>query len=192
MRDHYFSSKFEVTSIVPENVEQVENFLIDEMNSGFQFFYQVETIAAPMVICGDAEIRLQEIFEEEIYEDQYWTDMAKNHGIVPLVNMTSMPEDADVYTSFYFINNRKSLIYPNLPIYSWDFQLSIAKSWMEVVPINVLHLNVNVHNAGSLILKEQPVRHLQEKLLQHVILTKSSSPLIAVLLMTTLWRWVLI
>ena len=54
MRDHYFSSKFEVTSIVPENVEQVENFLIDEMNSGFQFFYQVETIAAPMVICGDA------------------------------------------------------------------------------------------------------------------------------------------
>ena len=112
MRDHYFSSKFEVTSIVPENVEQVENFLIDEMNSGFQFFYQVETIAAPMVICGDAEIRLQEIFEEEIQEDQYWTDMAKNHGIVPLVNMTSMPEDADIYTSFYFINNRKLLKSP--------------------------------------------------------------------------------
>ena len=113
IRDHYFSSKFEVTSIVPENVEQVENFLIDEMNAGFQFFYQVETIAAPMVICGDAEIRLQEIFEEEIYEDQYWTDMAKNHGIVPLVNMTSMPEDADIYTSFYYINNRKLFISSN-------------------------------------------------------------------------------
>ena len=187
MRDHYFSSKFEVTSIVPENVEQVENFLIDEMNSGFQFFYQVETIAAPMVICGDAEIRLQEIFEEEIYEDQYWTDMAKNHGIVPLVNMTSMPEDADIYTSFYFINNRKSLIYPNLPVNSWGFQLWIVKSWMEVVLINVLHLNVNVHHAGSLILKEQLVRQLQEKLLQHVTLTKSWSPLIAVSSMTTPW-----
>lgn len=105
MRDHYYSSKFEVTSIVPENVEQVENFFIDEMNGGFQFFYQVETIEAPMVICGDAEIRLQEIFEEEIYEDQYWTDMAKTHGIAPLVNMTSMPEDADIYTTFFYINN---------------------------------------------------------------------------------------
>ena len=113
IRDHYFDSKFEVTSIVPENVEQVENFLIDEMNQGFQFFYQVETLEAPMVICGDAEIRLQEIFEEEIYEDQYWTDMAKNHGIVPLVNMTSMPEDADIYTSFYYINNRKLVISSN-------------------------------------------------------------------------------
>ena len=107
MRDHYFDSKFEVTSIVPENVEQVENFLIDEMNNGFQFFYQVETLEAPMVICGDAEIRLQEIFEEEIQEDQYWTDMAKDHGIVPLVNMTSMPEDDAIFTSFYYINNRK-------------------------------------------------------------------------------------
>ena len=113
IRDHYFDSKFEVTSIVPENVEQVENFLIDEMNQGFQFFYQVETLEAPMVICGDAEIRLQEIFEEEIQEDQYWTDMAKNHGIVPLVNVTSMPEDDAIYTSFYFINNRKFIAHYN-------------------------------------------------------------------------------
>ena len=84
-----------------------------------------------MVICGDAEIRLQEIFEEEIQEDQYWTDMAKVNGIEPLVNMTSMPEDDAIYTSFYFINNRKFTVNCNKCDVD-DFELvTVAKCWSQ-------------------------------------------------------------
>lgn len=59
-----------------------------------------------MKICGDAEIRLQEIFKEDILADQFWLDEA-NAAVEAVANYDSSEADSTTL-HFYYINNRKT------------------------------------------------------------------------------------
>ena len=56
-----------------------------------------------MKICGNAEIRLQEIYQEAILSDQFWLDEAQQAALA-IQNFDSA-EEATLH--FYYMNNRK-------------------------------------------------------------------------------------
>ena len=71
-----------------------------------RFTYKVETTEAVMIICGEVIVKLKEIYQEDLQEDIYWTQMAEK-WLSTIENYTELkPEDNSI--AYYFYRNRES------------------------------------------------------------------------------------
>ena len=57
-----------------------------------------------MKICGNAEIRLQEIYQEAIQDDQFWID----ESLLALQSIANFDSTERPTLHFFYMNNRKN------------------------------------------------------------------------------------
>lgn len=98
---HRYDSTFTVTSITPKYPDEVNNYVIDQLNSEGRFYYEVETTEAIMVMCGSAVVKLQEIYTEAIMSDDAWTEM----GTDVISNLADFESQTVTKLHYYYVNN---------------------------------------------------------------------------------------
>ena len=59
-----------------------------------------------MKICGNAEIRLQEIYQEAIQDDQFWID----ESLLALQSVANFDSTEAPVLHFFYMNNRKKFL----------------------------------------------------------------------------------